>query len=102
MKCEFVAGRLIDAYVYGEKHPYGVYTLPADIDALDTAAMKHPTASIIYGAMRHVYFGVFAIRVEERISSLFGGPGFSRPAGCDATVTRYPGHRADLQDTERP
>lgn len=39
-KSEFVAARLIDAYVYGEKHPYGVYTNPEDIDALNTAAIK--------------------------------------------------------------
>ena len=25
-KAEFVAGRLIDSYLFGEKHPYGVYT----------------------------------------------------------------------------
>jgi predicted Zn-dependent peptidase len=24
-KCEFVAGRLIDAYLFGEQHPYGTY-----------------------------------------------------------------------------
>jgi zinc protease len=39
-KSEFVAARLIDAYVFGEKHPYGVYTNPEDIDALDTAMLK--------------------------------------------------------------
>jgi zinc protease len=39
-KCDFVASRLIDAYVYGEKHPYGVYTNPEDLDALNTAQLK--------------------------------------------------------------
>ena len=33
-KCEFVAGRLIDSYLYGESHPYGTYTKLEDIDAL--------------------------------------------------------------------
>jgi zinc protease len=33
-KSEFVAGRLIDSYLYGENHPYGVYTHLADIDKL--------------------------------------------------------------------
>lgn len=33
-KSDFVAGRLIDAYVYGEKHPYGKYTSHAEYDAL--------------------------------------------------------------------
>ena len=34
-KSEFVAGRLIDSYVYGEKHPYGKYSSHAEYDALD-------------------------------------------------------------------
>ncbi len=34
-KCEFVASRLIDSYLYGEKHPYGKYTTHEDYDALN-------------------------------------------------------------------
>lgn len=37
-KAEFVAGRLIDSYIYGEHHPYGVYTNLEDIEALTTEA----------------------------------------------------------------
>lgn len=33
-KSDFVAGRLIDAYLYGEKHPYGKYSRSEDFDAL--------------------------------------------------------------------
>jgi len=33
-KCEYVAGQLIDAYLYGEKHPYGVYSKPEDFDTI--------------------------------------------------------------------
>jgi zinc protease len=33
-KSDFIAGRLIDAYLYGEKHPYGRYSNPEDFDAL--------------------------------------------------------------------
>lgn len=35
-KCDFVAGRLIDEYVFGKNHPYGVYSNAADYDALNT------------------------------------------------------------------
>lgn len=31
-KCDFVAGRLIDAYLYGEDHPYGRYSRFEDFD----------------------------------------------------------------------
>jgi zinc protease len=33
-KCDFVANRLIDAYVFGEEHPYGKYTTLQDLDEL--------------------------------------------------------------------
>ena len=33
-KSDFVAGRLIDAYLYGEEHPYGRYTRFEDFDSL--------------------------------------------------------------------
>jgi len=33
-KSEFVAGRLIDSYLYGERHPYGKYSSHAEYDAL--------------------------------------------------------------------
>ena len=34
-KSDFVAGRLIDAYLYGEKHPYGKYSSAEEFDALE-------------------------------------------------------------------
>jgi predicted Zn-dependent peptidase len=39
-KCDFVANRLIDAYLYGEQHPYGKYLGASDYDALTTEQMK--------------------------------------------------------------
>ncbi len=34
-KSDFVAGRMIDTYLYGQKHPYGKYSNAADFDALN-------------------------------------------------------------------
>lgn len=34
-KSDFVAGRLIDAYLFGEKHPYGKFSQAEDFDALN-------------------------------------------------------------------
>ncbi|HEU4469528.1 MAG TPA: pitrilysin family protein [Flavisolibacter sp.] len=39
-KGDFVAGRLIDAYLYGEKHPYGRYTRFEDFDAVDRETVR--------------------------------------------------------------
>jgi len=33
-KSDFVAGRLIDTYLYGEQHPYGKFSTAAEFDAL--------------------------------------------------------------------
>ncbi len=38
-KGDFVAGRLIDAYLYGEDHPYGRYTRFEDFDAIGREAV---------------------------------------------------------------
>jgi len=34
LKCEFVAGQLIDSYLFGEHHPYGKYSRLEDYEAL--------------------------------------------------------------------
>jgi len=39
-KAEFVATRLIDSYLYGEHHPYGVYTNMEDIDKISIEDVK--------------------------------------------------------------
>lgn len=39
-KCDFVATRLIDSYLFGEQHPYGKYTNPEDLDALNSQQLK--------------------------------------------------------------
>ena len=35
LKCDFVAHRFIDAYLYGEQHPYGRYSRFEDYEALN-------------------------------------------------------------------
>jgi predicted Zn-dependent peptidase len=40
-KSDFVATRLIDAYLYGEQHPYGRYTRFQDFDAFNQADLKN-------------------------------------------------------------
>ncbi len=40
-KSDFVAGRLIDTYLYGEKHPYGKYSTAEDFDALERDQLLH-------------------------------------------------------------
>jgi predicted Zn-dependent peptidase len=39
-KADFIAGRLIDAYVYGEQHPYGKFSSFEAFDALEQQSIK--------------------------------------------------------------
>jgi predicted Zn-dependent peptidase len=39
-KNDFIASRLIDAYIFGETHPYGRYSSIADYEALNTDQVK--------------------------------------------------------------
>ncbi len=39
-KCDFVAGRLIDEYVFGKNHPYGVYSNAEHYDALQREQLQ--------------------------------------------------------------
>ena len=39
-KCDFVAGRLIDEYVFGKHHPYGVYSNKEHYDALEQQQLQ--------------------------------------------------------------
>jgi zinc protease len=39
-KCDFVANRLIDEYLFGKEHPYGKYTVAEDYDALQPEQLK--------------------------------------------------------------
>ena len=39
-KCDFVANRLVDAYLFGEQHPYGKYSNPGDVDAIESSLLK--------------------------------------------------------------
>lgn len=40
-KSDFVAGRLIDTYLYGEQHPYGRYSREEDMNALTRPQLVH-------------------------------------------------------------
>ncbi|MGG9963848.1 M16 family metallopeptidase [Ferruginibacter sp. SUN106] len=73
-KSEFVAARLIDAYVYGEQHPYGTYTNPEDIDALNTAQLKEFFKQYyINGSCVIFVSGKLPADLKEQLNKNFGG-----------------------------
>jgi len=72
-KCEFVANRLIDAYLYGEQHPYGKYTKAEDYDALSTDVLKkHFQQYYVQGNCVIFVAGKLPDDIEQQLNYNFG------------------------------
>ena len=79
-KCDFVASRLIDAYLYGEQHPYGTYTHAADIDALDTNMLKKFFQQYyLHGQCVIFVSGKIPANLKEQLNTNFGKHSISKP-----------------------
>lgn len=72
-KGDFVAGQLIDAYVYGQDHPYGRYSKAADFDKL-----QRPSLLDFYkkyyqqGKLLIFVAGRIPVNMEELLNRYFG------------------------------
>ena len=79
-KSDFVAARLIDAYVYGEDHPYGSYTNAADIDALNTSQLKkHFQQYYLNGSCVIFVSGKIPANLQQQLNEHFGKHGIGKP-----------------------
>jgi len=72
-KCEFVAGRLIDEYLYGYDHPYGIYSSADTYDTLDRERLKafHERYYVNGQAMIFVA-GILPADLEASLNRVFG------------------------------
>jgi zinc protease len=72
-KCDFVANRLIDAYLYGEQHPYGKYIKAADYDALTSDQLKkHFQQYYVNGNCVIFIAGKLPVDLFEQLNKSFG------------------------------
>jgi len=72
-KCDFVANRLIDAYLYGGEHPYGKYLVAADYDALTTGRLKaHFQQYYVHGSAVIFVAGSLPANLFEQLNKQFG------------------------------
>ena len=72
-KSDFVATRLIEAYLYGENHPYGKYTNPEDLDALNSAMLKaYFNQYYINGQCVIFVSGKLPSNIQEQLNNTFG------------------------------
>ena len=72
-KSDFVATRLIDAYLYGEAHPYGRYTNPEDLDALNSSQLKDFYKQYYLNGQCVIFVsGKVPENIESELNSAFG------------------------------
>jgi len=90
-KAEFVAGRLIDAYLYGPTHPYGKYSSLEDFQALEPEELKAFYDKYYKnGACRIFVAGKLPPGLIGLLEDHFGGLPLHAPAKGTATVPPGP------------
>ncbi len=79
-KCDFVANRLMDVYLYGSDHPYGKFNNAVDYDLLQTSWLKNfyhqyyqNGKCIIFAA------GKLPADFQEQLNSFFGDLNINQP-----------------------
>jgi len=103
-KSEFVAGRLIDSYLYGEKHPYGKYSSHAEYDALNREELisfynkyyKHGNC-VIFTAGK-LPAGLFEL-LNKHLGKLPFGNNFKKPLH-QISSTKKPGEKFRITNDE--
>jgi zinc protease len=90
-KGDFVASRLIDAYVYGEAHPYGTYTNPEDIDALTSAQLKEFYQQYYINGQCVIFVsGKVPASLQQQLNNTFGKLSLSKPSFIVNDITVVP------------
>ncbi len=90
-KSEFVAGRLIDSYLYGFDHPYGKYSVPEDFDALqqeDLAAFYRQYYR--NGACRIIAAGKLPEDLIPQLEASFGALTIHAPSAASPSFPIVP------------
>lgn len=91
-KCDFVANRLIDAYIFGEQHPYGKYTRDEDYAALTADQLReHFSKYYVNGQCVLFAAGKLPEDLFAQLDAQFGDlPLQAAPRVRPAPVPRHP------------
>ncbi|GDX43151.1 peptidase M16 [Bacteroidota bacterium] len=80
-KCDFIAGRKIDALLFGDHHPYGVYSEMNDYDALQQHALAD-YYNVFYKNGHCTIFsaGILPPNYQQLLNKYFGSLPFNKTA----------------------
>lgn len=80
-KCEFVAGRLIDKYIYGDGHPYASFIDAEHLDALTVDLLKNYYDNYYVNGQCVIFAaGKLPDDIAEQLNKNFGGLRLSKPS----------------------
>jgi predicted Zn-dependent peptidase len=83
-KSDFVAGRLIESYLYGPQHPYGKYSMLEDFQHLQREDLqKFFKQHYSHGACRIIVAGKLPATLPEELESCFGALPLHAPVPRD-------------------
>lgn len=72
-KGDFIAARLSDACLYGENHPYGKYTNPEDLDALNSSLLKEYFKQYYLNGQCVIFVsGKLPAELQQQLNGSFG------------------------------
>ena len=104
-KSEFVASRLIDSYIYGEKHPYGKYTSHAEYDALNREELisfynkYYKNGSCVIFTAGKLPPGLFEL-LNKHFGKLPFGNNYQKPLH-QISSTKKPGEKFRISNDEK-
>jgi zinc protease len=94
-KSDFVAGRLIDSYLYGREHPYGKYNMPEDYQALRREDLvEFYRSHYRNGTCRIIAAGKLPDDLIPLLQKYIGVLPFGKPP-ADAGIPQFPIRPAD-------
>ena len=78
-KCDFIAGRKIDALLFGEKHPYGVYSVMNDYDAVQQEELVQFYHSYYKNGHCTIFSaGILPANYQQMLNTYFGQLPFNK------------------------
>ena len=78
-KCDFIAGRKIDALLFGEKHPYGVYSEMNDYDAIQQEELIQFYESYYKNGHCTIFSaGILPVNYQQLLNKYFGQLPFNK------------------------
>ncbi len=91
-KCDFVANRLIDKYLFGFDHPYGRYTSAEDYDQLQRDALqKFYNRYYTNGKCIIFVAGKFPNDIQQQLNNVFGKLSINNQTPAEKTYLPQPG-----------